>query len=503
MRVPARIATVVALLVAIAPLLLALRSAPGLFDSPIAEDGWYSQTVARNIATGGGFTIDGVRSTNGVQPLATVLDAIVYVGGPSTETSIRLLFLLDWAVFLAFAATIGVIFRDALATDADRSTRTFWFLVPFSIAMASPFVLQMMSNGMETGVLLLAYAVVARFLQVRRLDSRKDVVQLGVLLGLLVLVRVDAVIFCIVAVVWMAFFRGPLRSPARAMVTGLVAFVVSSPWWLYGIVGFGHLVPISGRSESAIAFGPSRIVSTIGAVAKTLTPWVYTGITESIVVAVVQLAAFAVVAGLGVVAWRSLDPTDGGAANRARVQTFAALLVITWIVLAVVYMVTSKMPVFYWRYLSMGSILAIGLSIMAFRWLFDRRRSLGVVVLVTVGFWSFALPIRSFTHRGNELARDQLSLVRRLVPEGETVGAFQTGTLGFFRSDVVNLDGKVNPDALARRGRIGSYVAENGVEWFADWDRYFDLIMTGDPAIDDGWELVGRSGRTGLWHHRA
>lgn len=500
-RLPVRLALVVALVVAVAPLLLIGKGVPNLYDSPIAEDGWYSQTVARNIASGDGFTIDGSRTTNGVQPLATVVDAVVYLGHPSTEVSIRLLMALNWAVFVAFAATIGVIARDAIATRSDTSSRRFWFLVAFSIALSSQFVAQMAFNGMETGVLLLGYALIGRFLQVRELRTTTDAVLLGALLGLLALVRVDSVLFCIAVVVWMAFLRGRDRSPVRAATVAVVAFVVSSPWWIYGVVEFGHLVPISGRSESAIGFGPVRVERIIEAMTKTLTPWVYTGGKDSVALAVVQFAVFAVVAVIGVRAWRSLDPSGDGASGRARLQSFVGLLVATWSMLAIVYMCTSKMPVFWWRYLAMGSILSIGLTIMAFAWLFGRSRAVACVMLCLVAPWSFVLPIRLWSQRGNELLRDQVSLVRQYVPAGETVGAFQTGTLGFFVPDVRNLDGKVDPDALDARGRTGSYLREKGIEWFADWDIYRDQILTGDPAIDDRWVLVARRGRTGLWHY--
>ena len=52
----------------------------------------------------------------------------------------------------------------------------------------------------------------------------------------------------------------------------------------------------------------------------------------------------------------------------------------------------------------------------------------------------------------------QLPLVREGVPDGEVVAAGQSGTLGYFRDNVLNLDGKVNPEALQYRGRMREYL---------------------------------------------
>ena len=42
---------------------------------PLTEDGYYSLSVARNLAAGKGMTIDGANLTNGFQPLFTMIEA--------------------------------------------------------------------------------------------------------------------------------------------------------------------------------------------------------------------------------------------------------------------------------------------------------------------------------------------------------------------------------------------------------------------------------------------
>jgi hypothetical protein len=100
---------------------------------------------------------------------------------------------------------------------------------------------------------------------------------------------------------------------------------------------------------------------------------------------------------------------------------------------------------------------------------------------------------------GNTLLAEQVSLVREHVPVGDVVGAAQSGTLGYFRPRVLNLDGKVNAEALRHRGRMPAYLASRDVHWFCDWrDTVPEYI--GDRPEEHGWMLVATRGRSVLYH---
>jgi hypothetical protein len=76
------------------------------------------------------------------------------------------------------------------------------------------------------------------------------------------------------------------------------------------------------------------------------------------------------------------------------------------------------------------------------------------------------------------------------VPKETWVGAIQTGTLGFFHERTINLDGKVNPEALQARKeeRIPEYVLERDVQFLVDWQaiaRWMDL-----PDFAENFELI-------------
>jgi hypothetical protein len=116
----------------------------------------------------------------------------------------------------------------------------------------------------------------------------------------------------------------------------------------------------------------------------------------------------------------------------------------------------------------------------------------GVVLLAA------ALNARVYHASGRGSAVDHRAVVqwvRANVPPDAWVAAVQTGTLGFFHERTVNLDGKVNPHALAARleGRIPHYVVQLPIAYIADWaglaswirldpiDRHFEVVVH-DPT---------------------
>jgi hypothetical protein len=84
------------------------------------------------------------------------------------------------------------------------------------------------------------------------------------------------------------------------------------------------------------------------------------------------------------------------------------------------------------------------------------------------------------TSSANTLFSLQKPYVDNHVRPDCVVGAGQSGTLGYFRDRVVNLDGKVNPAALAaaESRRLVDYVAkESNVDVFVDWQFYVDSMI--------------------------
>ena len=88
--------------------------------------------------------------------------------------------------------------------------------------------------------------------------------------------------------------------------------------------------------------------------------------------------------------------------------------------------------------------------------------------------------------------------MRERVAPDCVVGAYETGTLLYFRDRTVNLDGKVDHEALAERmaGRAPDYVDERGVDVMVDIRSGIERGLRGNF---DRWRLLEHQWRYEAW----
>ena len=170
------------------------------------------------------------------------------------------------------------------------------------------------------------------------------------------------------------------------------------------------------------------------------------------------------------------------------------------------YVVGSHAVWHYPRYLSPAAIPAVvALAV----WLAGRPRpgQLAAVALIPallgVSLVNLYGP-KAWNH--NVFWRAEVPLVRSRVPSTDRVASWQSGTLGYFREGVLNLDGKVNAEALQRRGDMDAYLREQGIDWLVDWPSNVKagLNLQGEPkdtgsievATEPPFTFTGRPPRT-------
>src|SRR3990172_7201048 len=180
-------------LIAMATALLALRPDRYVVDAPTIEDAYYPLSVARNVAMGKGVTIDGINPTNGFQPLFTFLSVPAFMlAGAERYLAIRYVIVLEWLFYISTAFLIGLIGRDLLRIE-ETNNRSLMFWLTLFVYTASLFVFAQHFNGLETGFLLFCICLAWRYYQVAQLEKWSSLLILGVILGLVVLARIDTV----------------------------------------------------------------------------------------------------------------------------------------------------------------------------------------------------------------------------------------------------------------------------------------------------------------------
>jgi len=460
---------------------LALRPFEALLAMPIAEDGWYALTVARNVANGHGITIDGTVWTNGFQPLFTALQVLCFWLVPTPEGELRLFYGLAWLVHCA-----GALLVASLARDAVRAGKSGAIAAPLAalLYLAAIKNFNDFYTGLETGLQLALYALVWRLYTD---DWRQRPALMGLALGVLVLARIDAAVFVAVFCA-VEFLRGGASWAVRfrtCFIAGALAVLVSTPWWLYNTLLFGHPMPSSGFAQQDAVFDVERIWTAFWALRIVAMPWLFAGAHEALWS---DLARACALVGVAVLVWRTRDLLRASPLLR-----FAGLLLLCYAGLVVYYTRTFFADWFYIRYFAPLSLIAfVYLPALLAARLPRAGAAMGiaasiVAAVLLAGAWqSLGLFGASANHR-------QAALVAEHVPPEDVVAAGQSGTLGFLRDRVVNVDGKVNPEALQWRGRIPDYLDARGIRWFVDSDWYVEINLGLDPAAV-GWERVAENG---------
>ncbi len=161
-----------------------------------------------------------------------------------------------------------------------------------------------------------------------------------------------------------------------------------------------------------------------------------------------------------------LFPREAGPSHPRSSAWPGLCLLVATLCLLVWYAASSFASWFYARYLS-PLLLISTLALARLLLVLAEKRPLAALVLVAVSGWSVPwdalASYRSPIEKGNIMYTNQLPMVEARVPKGECVAALQSGTLGYFRDCVVNLDGKVNPAVLTRRSDIWRYLDERKV----------------------------------------
>ncbi|MGD8752247.1 MAG: hypothetical protein PVG14_12530 [Anaerolineales bacterium] len=211
----------------------------------VADDAFYYFETAANLAQRGMMSFDGIAFSNGFHPLWVFLLVPIYWLRLNPEITLLMgLFLAD---VINVAATL-LLFRVLRRR----------FNVFLSFALTLLFYSQvhyLIQYGLESAVLIGSFVALLAFYDTRFQEglsnlSFRDCGLLALLLGVVVLARLDHGIFVAVFLVLFVVFnrRSLLVAPGRkklAIILGTTAAVVL-PYLVFSYMNTGYVVPISG-----------------------------------------------------------------------------------------------------------------------------------------------------------------------------------------------------------------------------------------------------------------
>jgi hypothetical protein len=213
----------------------------------VADDASYFMTTARNIAAGLGMTFDGIHPTNGFHPLWLLLLATLFLLHGSPELMLRLVLLLQG---LLLAAAFLLLYRAHARMFSARTALVSAILFIFLVALQC-------LNGMESALfatLLMALYSFGQHLS-QRPFSLKQASLFGMMLGLVMLSRLDMLFIGVAALICCAPFVADRTTRARTlaaiMLAGLGCCAVVTPYLLFNYTQSGAFMPISGALKSS------------------------------------------------------------------------------------------------------------------------------------------------------------------------------------------------------------------------------------------------------------
>lgn len=466
----------------------------------ITEDGYLLLTVARNLALGNGLSVSaGEIASNGFQPLATFLFAIPYLITDGDKWTGL------WGVGLASALVCvfgcWLVWRFALRAFGGQVNAVLALIVA-ALWFSGPLLMFHSMNGLETALytamIVATLVYMGHLLATRTRLTWGDRILLGTLCGLVFLARNDGV-FLVVALLGIRFMQAQMQDGlslgealAEVVPAGLVALAWAAPWLIYNLSISDSIIPISGQAQSLKAVFAGNLDQSPVKAFETMFPML------PLPRAIERMAYMDLITGaiaaliLVVFVWRVLR---AGGTFRWVILAYAIYAVAIFCYYSLAFGASH----FLSRYFAPSAPLLITAAVsVGYALLIAVLRHWARPALLSVGLLSvllcLALLARTLQPGANVQGHFQVvDWVRANVAEETWAGAVQTGTLGYWHDRTINLDGKVNPDALAARkadGHIFAYAVESRIEVIADWTGIAHWAAAPEGGFSQRFELI-------------
>jgi hypothetical protein len=467
------------------------------------------------VALGDGVTADGVHDTNGFQPLWVALNVPLYVlAGGDRIAGLRLSQVLSTLLWLAFVVLLALQARAIARRHGGEGTLAAGAAAV--VAAGSVGIFRLFHNGLETGTVLVVLA--AAVLLLDRFEARwtaRRVLLAGLVLGALAWARLDEVVFVAAfgAVATVAALRARRPRTALAPLAACVlAALVLSPWLAWNVSLDGSPMPSSGKAESAgVNVGRNLDAALRAGGAWSAPPLLRPSMHADALPLTELLCAVAVLIAIGAARYVRRRRTVPLGQGTVALLAFCGFL-LAWYVL-------NFGPFWFMeRYLAPLLLLTVPFLATAFELSRPRPRALAVlsaiVLVANVPILAVLAggpdwPPPAWAARDSNLGAhpnlnhlDQYAWVREHVAPSCVVGAYETGTLVYFRDRSVNMDGKVDHEALEARdaGRSPEYLDSRRVDVMVDIASGIDRGLAGRR---DAWRLVEAGWRYEAWIRRA
>ena len=452
---------------------------PYLADKPVGEDAFYILTVAWNLADKYTISYNYDQLTTGIQPLVTFIYAIfawvVQLLGGDKWIFIRIVIIYNVFILLTLAHVLGSIAKKLIPNDENEKYQVYF--LTFIITIFNFGLFSLVTYGLETGTYLLFIATscwyTLRFTNNRKLALREAIV-FGTLTGLTGLLRIDFGIILLGFLICLTLHQRVTVRIRWSLLVGFTAFFIVIPWFIWVYYVTGQVMPSSGLAEARLIdladlSGRFRVVLIE----------IISLLTLNLIIAerLRILVAFAFFLIIFIFFFRKNHYFRSLLILDSRKKQYIFYWVLALVPLIFIYPVFFQSTWFYKRYFS--PLLIVYLPILAIalhRLLQNKPRRFRVASLLIFIMCFFIGAILSF-HSGRITHTQAVAagFAKENFPPCFKIGALQTGILGFFNNNVINLDGKMNYDIHKleiNKESLTTYLDRENIDVIIDWEIF-------------------------------
>jgi hypothetical protein len=454
---------------------------PYLSDKPVGEDGYYMLTVAWNIACGYGIAIRPGELTTGIQPLATFIYSLlawaVIIFKGNKYDFIRTVIIFSGINQIIFAYLAGKIASN-ISLSTDNKIKSF--ALTFITIVSSFYIFRVFAYGLETGIYLTLFSIVILYSITKITQTGLSLyhcVIFGGLIGLTGLARID---FGVVFIIFISLLLISKKvSILQSVVIGLIALIVVFPWFIYVKEVSGAWIPSSGPAQSSIAdlnTIKERIPAYASALIQNTFPIVFTGekMLLTIIISIpLTISIFILLSYLNTLI-------------KIKTASIILLWLLSCLALTLIYLVFFWATHFYARYTTPLLVVYWPLISVLYIEYYGRIKErlyishielflVTILYIINIGLSYLGLHVGRVGNPHSISA----GYIKNNVSNRILVGAFQSGVIGYYNDNIVNLDGKVNNHALAalKDKRLNEYTVKTNIQYVIDWPGYLDQLL--------------------------
>lgn len=437
------------------------------FGVQLVDDGYYYLEIARNIASGNGFTFDGLNPTNGFHPLWQIMLVPIFLMTRSRALAALAVTMLQ---VLLFAGTGFMVYRILIENTKKISLSiagaAFWL---FNLWFWSKGAL----SGMETGLLTLCFGT-SLLLFIRSLRGSCSSWLLSISLIATCMARLDSVAL-VIAICLIFLF---LRRYRDAFHTGLPVMMYLMLYMITNKLVFGGFFPVSGYIKSATGSELLRHLFATGSLR-----FFQHGVTNILSFATLGgriplLAALVAIAGI---AWAAVYFLRTAGSPIREVLGVCCIYIVS-ILLYYSFMYDSLLDIYtyYWFPAILGVMISSFLLLSRIR---HRLLRSGIGLILFTGLIGFNIAyahdrLQSYSFVIPDSGRPERNGVEFLntLDDGTVVGSWDAGYVGYYCIHrVVNLDGLVNNyeyQVTLREQGLEEYLDMQNITCIANIDHF-------------------------------